>query len=181
MLGGEAGKALAAFERALELDAGLVEARFNRGVALLRIGDLRAAAAAFAALSGAGEETGTSQTSLRAGAAYHQALALDRLGDRDGAARSLDRALTIDPSFAPAMLYAGLLRERRGQLDAAVRSYLAYLKIHPDSTAALLRVGITAQRAGRTDVAITYLRRVIEKSPDSPEAVEARKFLVMWE
>jgi len=30
-------------------------------------------------------------------------------------------------------------------------------------------------------VARTYLTGVIAKAPDSPEAVEARKFLVMWE
>jgi TolA-binding protein len=62
-----------------------------------------------------------------------------------------------------------------------VRDYLAYLKIHPDSVSAMLRIGIVAQRAGRNDVGVAYLRKVIEKAPQSSEAVEARKFLVMWE
>ena len=58
---------------------------------------------------------------------------------------------------------------------------IAYLKAHPDSMIATLRFGIAAQAAGRLEVARTYLQRVIDKAPDSPEAVEARKYLVMWE
>lgn len=178
MLAGDATKAVAAFDRALELDASLTEARFNRGVARLRAGELAEAAAEFEAIT---RRDSPAPASLKVSAAYHRALALDRLGDAARAEAALDHALATDPAFAPAMLYGGLLRERRGELENAVRSYLAYLKIHPGSTAAMLRVGVVAQRAGRTDVGITYLRRVIEKAPESPEAVEARKFLVMWE
>jgi tetratricopeptide (TPR) repeat protein len=171
MLKGETAQAMAAFDRALELDASLVEAKFNRAVALLRSGDLRTAASEFAKIQGQWKTSAT----------YHQALALDRLGDVDGAEAALQRALSADPSFAPALLHLGLIRERRGQLEAAVRDYLAYLKVHPASAAAMLRVGIVAQRAGRNDVGIAWLRKVIATAPDSREAIEARKFLVMWE
>ena len=178
MLGGDPRGAITAFDRALELDASLIEARFNRGVAHLRAGSAAEAATEFAAITG---KESPAAPSLKVSAAYHRALALDRLGDAARAEAALDQALAADPAFAPAMLYAGLLRERRGKLEEAVRSYLAYLKVHPESTAAMLRVGIVAQRAGRTDVGITYLRRVVQKAPSSPEAIEARKFLVMWE
>lgn len=171
MLKGDPARAISAFDRALELDAGLVEARFNRAVAMLKAGNLRTAASEFGQIKGR----------LMTTSAYHQALALDRLGDSKGAEAALQRALAADPSFTPALLHLGLIRERRGELEAAVRDYLAYLKAHPDSRAAMLRVGIVAQRAGRTDVGIAYLRKVIAAAPESPEAVEARKFLVMWE
>jgi len=171
MLSGDTAGAMAAFDRALALDAGMVEARFNRAVALLRSGDLKTAASEFARIKGR----------LQPSASYHQALALDRLGDAKGAAAALQGAIAADPSFTPALLHLGLIRERRGELEAAVRDYLAYLKSHPGSTAAMLRIGVVAQRAGRTDVGTAYLRKVIAAAPDSPEAVEARKFLVMWE
>ena len=45
----------------------------------------------------------------------------------------------------------------------------------------MLRFGISAHRAGRYDVARQYLHRVIDTAPQSAEAVEARKYLVMWE
>ncbi|HUP45599.1 MAG TPA: tetratricopeptide repeat protein [Thermoanaerobaculia bacterium] len=172
MMNGEPAKAAEAFGRALELDAGLVEARFNRAVAMLKLGELKKAATEFERIS---------EGALAASASYHRALALDRLGDLAGAEAALDRTLAIDPSFAPALLHRGLLHERGGKLEVAVREYLAYLKLHPQSAAAMLRVGVVAQRAGRNDVGIAWLRKVIATSPDSPEAVEARKFLVMWE
>ena len=93
----------------------------------------------------------------------------------------LGRALELDPRLDAALLYSGVLHERRGDLQAAGRAYTGYLKRNPDSTVALLRFGISAHRAGYVDTARTYLRRVIDRAPDSPEALEARKFLVMWE
>ena len=38
-----------------------------------------------------------------------------------------------------------------------------------------------AQKAGRIEVARTYLQKVIAAAPQSSEALQARKFLVMWE
>jgi tetratricopeptide (TPR) repeat protein len=172
MMRGDSAGAVKAFDRALELDDDLIEARFNRAVALLKVGDLKKAAAEFDSIP---------EGDLRAQASYHRAIALDRLGDTARAEVALDDALGHDPKFAPALLHRGLIRERRGELEPAAREYLAYLKLHPDSVAAMLRVGVVAQRAGRNDVAIPWLRRVIEKAPRSPEAIEARKFLVMWE
>ena len=175
MMAGDSARAVAAFDSAIRMQPGLEEARFNRGVALLRAGDAGQAAAAFGAI----EKNGNSR--LRASAAYHHALALDRLGKAVEAEAKLDRAVSLDPQLDAALLYAGALRERRGAVQEAAKNYLAYLKRHPDSVAAMLRLGVSAQRAGRSDVAIPWLRKVIDKAPRSAEAVEARKFLVMWE
>jgi tetratricopeptide (TPR) repeat protein len=175
LMKGETAKALVAFDAALKLQPALIEARFNRGVALLRLGEASKASAEF-------EGVFANQTfGLRADAAYHNAVALDRLGRTADAEQWLERARTLDPKLDAALLYIGMLRERRGDFQGAGRAYLDYLKAHPDSVVAQLRFGVTAQRAGRSDVARTWLQRVIDAAPDSPEAVEARKFLVMWE
>jgi tetratricopeptide (TPR) repeat protein len=175
LLSGDLPKALAGFDRALELDPNLSEARLNRGIALLRTG-------AFAKASTELERVANdAQSPLRADAAYHNAIALDRLGRTAGAETWLDRALNLDPRLDAALLYAGMLRERRGDLQDAGRAYLDYLKVHPDSAVALLRFGVSAQKAGRADVAKTYLQRVIALAPRSAEAMEAQKYLVMWE
>ena len=118
---------------------------------------------------------------LRARAAYHHGIALDRLGRPADAEAWLQRALTLDPALDAALLYTGILRERRGDTQGAGRAYFDYLKKHPDSIVAKLRFGLTAHAAGRIDVARGYLQQVIDAAPRSPEAVEARKFLVMWE
>ena len=172
---GENTKALASFDAALTQQPNLAAARFNRALTLLRLGQLAKASAEM-------EKIWSDEASpLRADAAYHNGIALDRLGRPADAEVWLGRALALDPNLDAALLYTGMLRERRGDLQGAGRAYLDYLKAHPDSIPAMLRLGMSAHRAGRTDVARSYLQRVIDKAPDSPEAVEARKFLVMWE
>ena len=176
MVGGDLPKALGSFDEALKHDPRLEQARLNRGVALLRGGQTARAIADFEAL--ANDE----HSLVRADAAYHLAIALDRLGRAAEAETWVDRAIQLDNDLDAAVLYAGMLRERRGDLQGAGRAYLDYLKRHPDSTVALLRFGISAQKSGRIDTARSYLQRVIALAPPkSVEAVEARKYLVMWE
>lgn len=175
LLSGDARKALASFDQALVLDGKLAEARFNRGVALLQLGDYARATKEL-------EQVWSDEKSpLRATAAYHVGLAHDRLGRTKDAESWLARALALDASLDAALLYTGLLRERRGDLQGAGRAYLDYLKRHPESLMARLRFGISAHQAGRPEVAKPYLDQVIKAAPDSHEAMEARKFLVMWE
>ena len=174
MMKGDNAKALSSFDAALKLQPALIEARFNRAIALLRLGDAAKASPEF-------EKIFANESSpLRADAAFHNGIAVDRLGRAADAEMWLGRALTLDPKLDAALLYIGTLRERRGDLQGAGRAYLDYLKAHPDSVAAMLRFGMSAHRAGRTDVARKYLQRVIDAAPESAEAIDARKFLVMW-
>lgn len=175
LLDGDPAKAIASFDKALAIDARLQAARFNRALAHLRSRDDAKAVADLEAVFA------DEHSSLRGDAAYHLGIAYDRLGRAADAEASLDRALRLDPRLDAALLYLGMLRERRGDLQSAGRAYLDYLERHPDSAAALLRFGMSAHKAGRLDVAKSYLQRVITAAPRSAEAIEARKFLVMWE
>jgi tetratricopeptide (TPR) repeat protein len=174
MLSGDAKRSLADFDTALELEPSMTEARFNRAVALLRLGEYPRASKEFETIY-----AGTSP--LRARAAYHDALALDAMQRPADAEAWLTRALEADPQLDDALFYSGVLHERRGDLQAAGRAYKTYLDRHPDSVGAMLRFGVCAQRDGEIDTAKAFLGRVIKAAPESPEAAEARKFLVMWE
>lgn len=175
MLSGDSKKAMASFDRALALNPALQEARFNRAITLLRDKE-------YARASSELEKVFADEHSaLRADAAYHNGIALDRMGRAKEAETWLDRALALDAKLDAALLYSGFLRERRGDLQGAGRAYLDYLKAHPDSPIAALRFGISAHAAGRREVAKKYLEGVIAKAPNSAEAIEARKFLVMWD
>ena len=175
LLRGDPSEALAAFEKALAANPKLSEARLNRGLTHLRLGSFAKASADFGAV--AADEA----SPVRADAAYHNGIALDRLGRTQEAEAMLDRALRLDPALDAALLYRGMLAERRGDLQSAGRSYLDYLDRHPKSVVAMLRFGVAAQKSGRFETAKTWLQRVIAASPESPEAAEARKFLVMWD
>jgi tetratricopeptide (TPR) repeat protein len=175
LLEGDTAKALTSFDHALELQPALEAARFNRALALLRRGDLAKAAADL-------EKVYANETStLRGDAAYHLGIVHDRLKHPTEAEAWLDRALALDPKLDAALLYVGMLRENRGDLQSAGRAYQAYLERYPRSAVALLRFGLAAHKSGRADVAKSYLERVVEAAPRSAEAIEARKFLVMWE
>lgn len=175
LLEGETAKAMASFEKALALQPTLQAARFNRGLALLRNREYAKAAADLEKVYA------DEHSSLRADAAYHLGIATDRLGRATDAEQWLDRALALDAKLDAALLYVGMLRERRGELQGAGRAYLDYLERHPTSLSAMLRFGISAHKAGRGDVAKNYLQKVIKAAPRSEEAIEAQKFLVMWE
>jgi tetratricopeptide (TPR) repeat protein len=175
LLSGDTMKALASFDRALALQPALQPARFNRALTLLRLNDPAKASVELEKI------WADAASPLRAEAAYHNGIALDRLGRSADAETWLARAMKKNPKLDAALLYTGFLRERRGDTQGAGRAYYDYLQAHPESTLATLRFGIAAQAAGRIDVAKTYLQRVIAAAPDSPEATEARKYLVMFE
>ncbi len=175
LLDGETAKALVSFDKALALQPSLQPARFNRALAFLRNREYAKAAADLQNVYA------DEHSALRADAAYHLGIAYDRMNRPAEAETWLDRAIKLDEKLDAALLYVGMLRERRGDLQSAGRAYLDYLERYPQSAAALLRFGISAQKAGRIDVAKTYFQRAIAAAPKSPEAIEARKFLVMWE
>lgn len=174
MMAGDLDAAAASFEQALREDSSSGPARFNRGVLLLKRGAWAAAADDFDAVF-------KSDGALKPAAAYHHALADQGRGDLVSAALWLTRALQVDSSFDDALLALGSVRERSSQFQEAGRAYREYLKRHPDSPVAMLRLGVCAQATGKIDVAQRYLRQVIQKEPGSAEAIEARKFLAMWE
>lgn len=176
LLSGDAKKAVASFDLALDMQPSLAAAQFNRGVAWLQSKELAKATIDFEAVA-----QGSAGAPLRAAAAYHMAVALDGLRRSSEAERWLDRALSLDPQLDAALLFRGFLLERRGDLQGAGKAYRDYLARHPESPIALLRFGISAQRAGFIDTARTYLQKVVAAAPDSLEAVEARKYLVMWD
>jgi tetratricopeptide (TPR) repeat protein len=175
LLDGDAAKAIASFDRALALQPELEAARFNRALAFLR---QKADAKAIADLEKVWKNE---HSALRADAAYHLGIAYDRAGRAADAETSLENALKLDPKLDAALLYVGMLRERRRDWQGAGRAYRDYMNLHPRSATALLRFGLTAHKAGHADVAKLYLQRAIDVAPRSAEAVEARKFLVMWE
>jgi tetratricopeptide (TPR) repeat protein len=175
LLEGQTAKALASFDKALAAQPTLQAARFNRALARLRNHDYARATADLEKVYA------DEHSALRADAAYHLGIASDRMNHPAEAETWLDRAFKLDPKLDAALLYTGMLRERRGDLQGAGRAYLDYLERYPKSAPALLRFGISAQKAGRIDVAKTYLQRAIAAAPKSDEAIEARKFLVMWE
>lgn len=175
LLAGRESEALAIFESLVKREPEFVEARFNRGVTLLRSKKYDAAAADFAWVMALPDHE------LRASAAFHHAICDESAGRRDVAVKNLNAAIAADPELVDAHLYLGIVLEKDGDCEAAGRHYLDVLSRRPESLSALLRFGICAHRKGFKDTAISYLRRVVEAAPASAEAMEAQKYLLMLE
>lgn len=174
MMNGRPQEAVVKLRSALAEDASYLPARLNLGVGLLRLGQFREASAELERVYAAGGN-------LAGNAAYHRALAADASGEPAEAIEWFEKALAADSGLSEAHLQLGYVHEKRGQLQLAGRSYRRYLEHHPESPAGLLRFGVAAQRSGHLETARRYLRLVIDIAPDSAEAVEARKFLVIWD
>jgi Tfp pilus assembly protein PilF len=166
--------AVAAFRRALAADASFAHARFNLGVALIRLKDYGAARRELTSVASASPE-------LANLAALHLGLLELRSGDAAAAAPWLDQVVAAEPDNADAHFHRGVAHESAGDLQAAGRSYRQFLQLRPDSAAGHLRFGVSALRAGKAETAKRYLRHAIELAPGSPEAAEAQKFLVIWD
>jgi tetratricopeptide (TPR) repeat protein len=85
--------ALAAFDRVVELEPGLVEAHVNRGFALLGLEQFAAACAAF--------EQALSLRPMQTNAYYGLAVGLEGLGDLAGALGAMRTYLHLSPASAP--------------------------------------------------------------------------------
>ncbi len=176
LMNDDAKGALEEFDQAIAAEPASAALRLNRAIALIRLARLTEAAAELEGI--AAKEL---SPAILAKVAYHRALVADRAGDLQVAARWLDRALRANPSSADAQLYGGVVLERLGHFEQAGRRYRDYLAGNPGSIVAMLRFGIVAHRAGHRDVARKYLAEVVRRAPESREAVEARKFLIIWE
>lgn len=174
MMSGRQKEATATLRSALLATPDYLPARLNLGIALFHQG-LHAEAAAEL------ERVYQIDSPLRASAAYHRGLAAMHEANLEAATLWFERAIASDAGIADAYLQLGQVQEQMGALQLAGRSYRRYLEHHPESPTGLLRFGVAAQRAGHIETARRYLRLVIDVAPGSAEAVEARKFIVMWD
>lgn len=171
---GDVAGAITSFRKALQQQPSFAEARFNLGVALLQRKD-------FAASRVELHKVFETSRSLRLPSAYHLGLLEQRAGNLDAAEEWLRKVIAEDPDHPEAHLLLGTVLEARGDLQGAGRAYRQFLRLRPDSALGHLRFGVAAMRSGNIETARRYLRHTIELAPSSAEAIEARKFLVIWE
>ncbi len=174
-MNGKLDAAQVSFTQAIAADPGFIEPKINRGILSLRRSKFdeanRDLEAAYTSATG----------DLKAAAAFHRALAEDGLGKSRAAHEWIQKALAVRADYPDAILYSGVILEKLRRFEEAGKAYRRFLELSPDSVVALLRFGVVAHRAGFRDTAIQYLQRVVKLAPDSAEAMEARKFLVMWD
>jgi TolB-like protein/tetratricopeptide (TPR) repeat protein len=90
----------------------------------------------------------------------------------DAAEREFQRAIQLNPGYAPAYFYYGSLLAGRGRFEAGIAAAREAVKLDPVSTAAEARLARLLYIAGRLDEALASNRKVIEMAPDLPIAYD---------
>ncbi len=97
-------------------------------------------------------------------------IALQRLGDLDGALNSYQIALKLKPDFAEAHNNIGLVFQKKGLIDIAISSFKNAIKINSKYLDALNNLGNSLAAKGDIEKAIQTYERAIKVSSKSPSA-----------
>ncbi len=104
------------------------------------------------------------------GARVNLALALEGLGDLEGARDQLEQAVRIDPRHLQAQLNLARCHVERGDAASAARAFRAAMEIDPGHLGAKRGLADVLGRAGRHAEAVALLEAVIEADPADGEA-----------
>src|SRR5258707_13193258 len=152
-------EARAEYERAMALDPKMPEAYLNLGILLL---DKQDYAAAVAPLSKAVELL-PAQSRPRS----LLAVAQDRSGDQEGAARSFEGVLHLDTNDFTANHYLGELALRRGKPAEAEMKFRHGLEIRPDAPEALKGLARSLEAQNKPEAADAYRKYLVAEPGDS--------------
>ena len=144
------------YERAIALDSKMPEAYLNLGILLL---EQKEYAAAVTALSKAVDLL-PSQSRPRS----LLAIAQDRSGDQEAAARSFEGVLHLDPNDMAANRYLGDIDLRRGKPAEAEARFRHALELRPDSPEILQGLALSLEAQNKPEAAGAY-RKYLEVVP----------------
>jgi Flp pilus assembly protein TadD len=154
---GETGRARAAFERALSLQADLSEASNDLGALLAQAGEIDSAIQRFRAALASTPEYPDALNNL--------GYALLLTG-RDEEARALyEKALALQPDFPEALNNLGLLFGRAGDLERAERHFRDALTRRKEYGEAANNLALVLVARGQPDAAVRLLEEFLAKNP----------------
>ncbi len=159
---GQADRAIAEYQKALELNPGSYEAHTSLGVALAGHGQTDEAMAHY-------------RKALEINPNYAKAnnnlgVALAARREFDEAIKHYQKALANEPDYAEAHYNLGLALGRRGQFDEAIPHYRKAIEIKPGYIDARYMLGNALAGSGKIDESIDQFRKVLELKSDYAEA-----------
>lgn len=178
---GQQEEALAALDRALQLNARYVEAHLNRAVLLNDMGRAAEAADAFAQAEhlGKADESGFPAMVANRLANAHAELAHEyrAAGAHDEAIAQFERALELRPGFADIRLALARTLVERGRYADAAGALDEVLRVRPEWLDAMLLRGLAAYLQGELDAADAIWTRTAERHPEEPRVEIYRAML----
>lgn len=156
---GEFREAIRLYTRVLDLDAGFVQAQFNRGLAHYELDELESCIRDCAAVL-------SSDPQFKK-AYLQRGVARSREGDVIGAEADFTRAIECDPAYTEAYFNRGFVRTLMGDLEAAVADYTRALELAPNDPQIWHNRGVAYRRMGRLNQALADLDHALKLNPNS--------------
>jgi tetratricopeptide (TPR) repeat protein len=101
---------------------------------------------------------------------YNLALALDDAGRPDEAATHLEKALEMNPKFAPALYKMGMIRQGQNRMTEALTFYERAVRARPDMPQAHIGLGMWLVTQDRIKEAVPEFQEAARLDPWSAEA-----------
>ena len=150
---GEAARAIAEYQAALDITPNYADPHVNLGAALARLGRIDEALAHYRKALKIEPASAMAENNL--------ALALADRGEVDEAIAHFREALKIQPGHAEAHNNLGAVLVRRGQIDEAIDHYRRALDIQPDYAEAHVNLGAALASLGQIDEAVVHCRTAL--------------------
>jgi len=147
---GRVEEALAACDRAIELDARSAVAHASRGIALCDAGRLVEGLAEF--------DLAIEIDPQYADAHNSRGTALREMGGLEEAIAAFDRAIELDPRDYKPRFNLGNALGAKGDVEAAIAAYDVAIRLRPDVAEVHCNLGLALMRLGRFEEAVTRLR-----------------------
>ena len=163
-------EALAAYDKAIELDPDYANAWDSRGVSLDNLEKYEKAISSY--------DKAIKLDPDYANAWYNRGNSLDDLKRYEEAIASYDKAIELDPDYARTWNNRGISLQKLERDEEAIASYDKALDIDPDYAYAWNNRGISLQKLERDEEALTSFDKAIELDPDYAYAIDNRKLLL---
>jgi tetratricopeptide (TPR) repeat protein len=98
-------------------------------------------------------------------------VALRRMGRKEEAVRSLQRALAIDPLLAPAHVNLALIRAGQGRMEEATTHFREAIRLDPSDVPSRINLAAALWKRKQREAALGELQRVLESQPNLPLAL----------
>jgi Tfp pilus assembly protein PilF len=145
--------------------------RNNRGVALMELGQFKAAQDDFAVAAASQNPEDRLSATINMGRLYQ------REGDYAEAESQFSAAIAHDPKTYAAFTGRAVARESAGNLEGAAEDLLTAVKLDPANADANLRLGMVLISMHKPDLGKRYLQRAVELDPAGDTGAKARLLL----
>ena len=159
-------KALASYDRAIQINSNYAEAHSNRGIALRELKRLEEAIASY--------DRAIEIKPDLVEAYLNRGIALRELKLFDEALASYDRAIELNPNLSEAYSSRGNALKDLNRLDEALASYDRAIELDPNLSEAYSNRGNALKDLNRLDEALVSYAKAIDINPNNAEAYSNR-------